>query len=55
MYKVQFKSKNPFEAWTTLGTYGSESSAIASALQKKQKGALLVRVLDKNGSVVYSN
>lgn len=55
MYKVQFKARNPFESWSTLGSYTSESSAISAALQKKQKGALLVRVLDKKGSVVYSN
>ena len=55
MYKVQFKSKNPFESWSTVGTYGTESTAISAALQKKQKGALLVRVLDKKGSVIYSN
>lgn len=55
MYKAQFKSKSPFESWTTLGTYGSEESAISAALQRKTRGALLVRVLDKKGSVVYSS
>jgi hypothetical protein len=54
MFKVQFKSKSPYESWTTLSTFGSENPAIAAALQKKQKGAILVRVLDKKGSVVYS-
>lgn len=55
MFKAQFKSKSPFESWTTLGTFGSESQAVSAALNKKKKGALLVRVVDKKGSVVYSN
>lgn len=54
MYKVQYKTKNPFESWTSLGSFSSESQAIAAALNKKQKGALLVRVLNKAGSVVYT-
>lgn len=54
MYKVHFKSKSPYESWTSLGTYGTENAAIAAALQKKNKGAVLVRVTDKNGAVVYS-
>ncbi len=55
MYKAQFKSKSPFESWTNIGTFGTEAAAISAALQKKQKGAILVRVVDKNGSVVYSS
>jgi hypothetical protein len=54
MYKAQFKSKSPYESWTTIGTYGTEASAISAALSKKNKGALLVRVVDKNNSIVYS-
>lgn len=54
MYKAQFKSKSPYESWTNLGTYGTEEAAISAALQKKNKGAILVRVTDKNGAVVYS-
>jgi hypothetical protein len=54
MYKAQFKTKSPYESWTTLGTFGSEAAAISAALQKKNKGALLVRVVDKSNSVVYS-
>lgn len=54
MFKAQFKTKSPYESWTTLGHFGTESAAIAAALQKKNKGALLVRVTDKNGGVVYS-
>jgi len=54
MYKAQFKKNTPFEAWSTVGSYGSESQAISSALRKKQAGAVLVRVVDSKGSVVYS-
>ncbi len=55
MYKAQFKSKSPFESWTSIGTFGTEASAISAALQKKQKGAILVRVVDSKGAVVYSS
>jgi hypothetical protein len=54
MYKAQFKSRSPYESWTTLGTYGTENAAISAALSKKNAGAVLVRVTDKNGGVVYS-
>lgn len=54
MFKAQFKKNSPFESWTTIGHYGNEQGAIAAALQKKNQGALLVRVVDKNGAVVYS-
>jgi hypothetical protein len=54
MFKTQFKTKSPYESWTTLGHYGSEAAAISAALGKKNAGALLVRVTDKSGSVVYS-
>ncbi len=55
MYKAQFKSKSPYESWTTLGTFGTEAQAISAALQKKQKGAVMVRVIDKNNGIVYSS
>lgn len=55
MYKAQFKNKSPYESWTTIGHYGTEQSAIAAALSRKAKGAILVRVVDKNGGVVYSS
>lgn len=54
-YKAQFKAKSPYESWTGIGVYGNESSAIAAALQKKNKGALMVRVVDKKNRVIYSN
>lgn len=54
MYKTQFKTKSPYEAWTTLGTFGTESAAISAALSKKNQGAILVRVTDKSGGIVYT-
>ena len=54
MYKAQFKRSSPYESWTTIGHYGNEQSAMASALRYKAKGMLMVRVTDKNGSVVYT-
>ena len=55
MYKAQFKTKSPYESWTTVGNFGNEQAAIAAALARKSKGALLLRVLDKNVSVIYSS
>ena len=54
MFKAQFKTRTPFEKWTTLGSYGTESQAINAALTKKRAGAILVRVVNKSGNVVYS-
>jgi hypothetical protein len=54
MYKAQFKRNSPYESWTTIGHYGSEAAAISSALAYKNKGMIMARVIDKNGSVVYS-
>lgn len=54
MYKAQYKSKSPYEAWHTLGSYGTENQAISAALRKKTAGAIMVRVTDKKGGVVYS-
>ncbi len=54
MYKAQFKRNSPYESWSTVGSYGTEQAAISAALAKKNQGALLVRVTDKNGGVVYS-
>jgi hypothetical protein len=54
MYKAQFKSRSPYESWTTLGQFGTESAAISAALAKKNSGAILVRVTDKSGNVVYT-
>jgi hypothetical protein len=54
MYKALFKKNSPFEAWTTIGHYGTEQAAISAALQKKNQGAIMVRVTDKKGAVVYT-
>ena len=54
MYKAQFKKHSPYESWTTFGTYGSEAQAISASLQKKRAGVIMVRVIDKKGSLVYS-
>jgi hypothetical protein len=54
MYKAQYKANNAYESWTNTGTYSSESEAMNVAIKKKNSGALMVRVIDKNGSVVYS-
>lgn len=54
MYRAQFKARNAYEAWSGIGTYGSESAAIDAAVRKKNAGAFLVRVIDKNGNVIYS-
>jgi len=54
MYKVFYKNKTPVESWTSFGSYGQESQAISAALRKKRAGALMVRVTDKRGGVVYT-
>jgi hypothetical protein len=53
MYKAQYKSRSPYEPWNVLGTYSNEANAIASAMQRKRRGALIVRVTNKDGSIVY--
>jgi cytidine deaminase len=55
MYKVFYKKRSPYENWQAVGTYSSEQSAIAAAMNKKKQGAMMVRVTDKSGSVVFTN
>lgn len=55
MYRLQYKINNPFEAWKSGGSFGSEQAAISAALNRKRQGALLVRVLDKKKTIVYTN
>lgn len=55
MYKAQYKRNSPYESWIAIGSFSSEQSAISAALQYKTKGAILVRVTDKKGAVIYSN
>jgi len=54
MYKAQFKNSSPYESWTSIGSYGTEEAAISAALSKKRSGAILVRVTDSKGGIVYS-
>ena len=55
VYKAQYKSKNSYEIWINLGSYGSEAQAISRATRKKDAGAFMVRVIDRDGAVVFSN
>ena len=55
MYKTQYKSGSAYATWTTAGTYNSEAEAISSALRKKLTGAIVVRVTNKIGAVIYTN
>lgn len=52
MFKTQYKSRNAYEAWATLGSYGREVEAISSALLKKLRGAVLVRVVNSKGALI---
>jgi Zn-dependent membrane protease YugP len=54
MFKAQFKTRTPFEKWTNIGSYGTESQAISAAMMKKRNGAVMVRVVNKSGAVVYT-
>ena len=54
MFKAQFKRHSPYESLTTYGTYGTEPQAVSAALSKTPAGAILVRVVDKKGSLIYS-
>ncbi len=53
MYKTQYKTRSPYEPWNTLGNFTNETTAIAGAMRKKLGGALVVRVTDKDGAIVY--
>lgn len=55
MFKAQYKTHSPYESWTTLGIYGTEYTAISSAMQKRKLGALIVRVVNTSGAVIYSS
>ena len=54
MFKAQYKKNSPYESWTTLGTYSTEAQAIAAAISKKTRGAMIIRVVNKKGTVVYT-
>jgi hypothetical protein len=53
-YKAQYKMRSPFDSWKNASSFSNESAAIAEALRKKRKGALLVRVVDSKGRTIYS-
>jgi hypothetical protein len=53
MYKVRFKLKNAFQSWTTLGSYGSEASALSSAGRVSEK-YYMVQVIGPGGGVIWS-
>jgi hypothetical protein len=55
MYKAQYKTNNAYESWSTVGSYGSESEAINSAVRKKSAGAFMVRVVTSYGVVIFSS
>lgn len=54
-YKAQYKMRSPFDSWKNASSFGKESSAIAEALRKKRAGAIMVRVVDSQGKIVYSS
>ena len=54
-FKAQFKQKNAYNAWQTIGSYGNFNDALNSALRKKRAGAAVVRIEDGNKWVLYSN
>jgi len=53
MYKVRYKSKNATQAWATLGSYGSESSALNNASRVAAR-YFMVQVIDSNDMVIWS-
>jgi len=53
MFKVRFKSKNASQAWSTHGSYGNESSALANASRISAR-YFMVQVIDKNNMVIWS-
>lgn len=52
-FKVMTKSTNAYQAWSTRGSYGSESAALAAA-QRLAATHAFVRVVDGEGRVLWS-
>jgi hypothetical protein len=52
-YKVKFKSHSANQAWSTLGYYGSEQSALANASRVADKYFMVI-VVDPSGATVWS-
>ena len=53
MFKVDYKTSLNGH-WVSDGNYSNEASAIKAAIHRQKNGGVLVRVLDKNGHIVYS-
>lgn len=53
-YKTQYKMNNAYSSWMTAGSYGNFNDALAAALRKKKAGAIVVRVIDRNGMIHYA-
>ena len=53
MWKVRYKTHNDSQAWTTLGTYGSQSVAMNQARRVAPQNHA-TQVLDPSGRVVWS-
>jgi len=53
MYRV-FGKNNAGGAWTPVGSYGSESSAMLSA-QSAMRRYQFVRVVDPSGATIWSS
>ena len=54
MFKAQYKRNSASGPWITISTARTENQALRLAMQKKDAGALMVRVIDKNGNTVFS-
>jgi hypothetical protein len=54
MFKAQYKKNSPYEVFITIGSYGTEAQAISAALSKKNAGAVMVRVINKDKQTVYT-
>jgi uncharacterized membrane protein len=53
MWRVQYKPNNASQTWHTLGSYGSEQSALSNAGRIVGR-YFMVRVVDPNGHTVFS-
>jgi hypothetical protein len=54
MYTVQYKATSAQQAWQTVGSYGSEQTALSNAERASHK-YFMVRVLDPDKSVIWSH
>lgn len=54
MYKVQYKNSNASQTWSTLGSYGSENSALNNAA-RIATNKFMTKVVDSNGHLIWSH